>query len=121
MHMVENIMFRYRFQERGFPEMDDLSVARHPERHWTAEIQEPLDVTAPASTEPLCCYIRTVIFYGSESAKVDECETRLQINDVIRDGDELWQVYSGSVAWTKGKWHMVWRLHLYDESKRRIA
>ena len=120
MQMVENIMFPFRFQERGFPDLADLVVEVDPDRHWIAEIEEPLDVSAPARSSPWCCYIRTVIFYGP-TGEEDRCETRLQINDVLRDGEERWQVWSGSVAWTKGRWHMVWCLRKYDEARRRVV
>ena len=52
MQMVENIMFPFRFQERGFPDLADLVVEVDPDRHWIAEIEEPLDVSAPARSSP---------------------------------------------------------------------
>ena len=121
MQMIENLMFPFRFQDTGFPDLADLDLAVLRERPWIAEIEEPLDVDAPSTAEPLCCYIRTVVFYGPQSVEFGRCETRLQINDVLRVGDRRWQVWSGSVAWTKGRWHMVWCLRKYDEARRRVV
>lgn len=119
--MIENLMFPFRFQDTGFPDLSDLSLVTDAHRAWIAEIEERLSVEAPWSAEPLCCYIRTVVFYGPQSVEFGRCETRLQINDVLRVGDDRWQVWSGSVGWMRGAWRMVWRLKKYDEARRRVV
>lgn len=121
MQMIENLMFPFRFQDTGFPDLSDLALEADRLRPWISQIEEPLGVVAPANAEPLCCYIRTVVFYGPQSAEFGRCETRLQINDVLRVGDDRWQVWSGSVAWLRGAWRMVWQLRKYDETQRRVV
>lgn len=109
---VGNTLFPYRFTFDGFPDLAGLDLVAAPGKPWLAEIEEPLPVEADQRAHPLCCYIRTVIFYRRPSGpdEIDRCETRLQLDDVLIFDADRWRIMGGSVAWTKGAWHMVWRL-----------
>lgn len=107
----------YRLKFSPVVDLSDIDIVLCPDRPWIAEIEALLPVDAPSSASPLCCYINTVIFYEKPSRVVDgnfaehgRCETALRLDDVLLWQGRQWIITSGSVAWTKGAWHMVWSL-----------
>lgn len=116
MQVVANTFFPYRFRD-GFPDMSDMSIAQAPGRAWLAEIEEPLAVDAPGDAHPWTCYLDTIIFYRQPRGpdEIARCDSRLRIDDLIEDAAGTWRITGGSVAWTKGRWHMVWRLRMHAQ------
>ena len=74
------------------------------------QFQEPLDIEAPETAEPLCCHMRTVIFYAQrrETVEIGRCDTRLQLDDILKVDGNTFTITSGAVAWREGAWVMLW-------------
>ena len=118
-------LFRYRFHGEAPPDISDLVLVPRPTAPWLAEIEDPLPVDAPASAQPWCCYSDTIIFYEQPYRVVEgnyadhgRCRTRFKLEDVLGLGGDQWLVQSGSVAWSGGRWVMVWRLRRLEPDRR---
>jgi len=107
---VSNTLFPYREMPA---DLADCEVTRI--KPWLLEIVEPLYSTAPGPevTAPLCCFIRTVIFYKhpyrvveGNFAEWDGVETRLQLEDVVTFEGERYDVTAGCVEWDFNRWVM---------------
>ena len=110
-----NARHRLEFAERTeFPELLMNVLASHP---WLGEIEQKLPVEAPPRASAFCCYLDTVIFYenplrviGGDYVEYGRCDTGIRLDDVFLSGGRQWLVTSGEVAWSKGAWHMVFKL-----------
>ena len=123
--ILGNAVAPYRLQFSPVVDLSGIDIAQHPTRPWLAEIEAALPVDAPSTASPLCCYINTVIFYETPSRVVDgafaehgRCETALRLDDVLLWQGRQWIITSGSVAWTKGAWYMVWKLRRLPEDRQ---
>lgn len=76
---------------------------------------ERLDIDVPATADPLCCYMRTVIFYARPPARADEiCRVDhvVGMDDMIEDNaGQMFVVKAGRVRWSIDHWEMVWTLY----------
>lgn len=115
----------YRLKFSPVIDLSEIEIAPHPTKQWLAEIEARLPVDAPATASPLCCYINTVIFYETPSRVIDgslaehgRCETTLRLDDVLLWQGRQWIITSGSVAWSKGAWHMIWKLRRLPEDRQ---
>lgn len=120
LELTGNAFFPYR---NAAPDLSDCEITRDAKRPWLLTITEPLPVAAPATAEPLCCYLRSVIFYecplrplppGQGFAEYGRCETRLMLDDVVRFEGERFALHGGRVEWDGARWVMTHRARLEE-------
>lgn len=105
------------FPYRQFPEdLSPVSAVVEVDRPWLATVKEVLPTDAPASAKPWCCYVRTVIFYEQPWREVagnyadhGKIETLLCGHDVIRIGDDIFELHGGAVSHDGERWIMTRR------------
>ncbi|WP_299370448.1 hypothetical protein [uncultured Tateyamaria sp.] len=120
--VVRNQLFPYR---RDVPqELVGYGLFIDVDAPWRGHLTHRLDIDAPESADPLCCYRRTVIFY-EQPLRVEEdgnwaeygrVETAVMLDDVIETEHGVYLVHSGKVRWCGDHWGMVWRLRRVEEA-----
>ncbi|MGB1390606.1 MAG: hypothetical protein ACPG61_17160 [Paracoccaceae bacterium] len=87
-----------------------------PKRH--IRLVERLDTNAPASASPLCCYIRSVLFYPADDPREYRTEwsveTKLILEDVVAHDGREYDVLSGRVSHDGTGWIMTYRARLAE-------
>lgn len=114
----------YRWKRDGMPDISALKMRTRWGCPWMAEIEWPLPIDAPSTAQPWCCYLDTVILYEQpyrvvegDYAEFGRCNTPLRLDDVLEHDGRQWLVHRGAVAWTKGRWHMVWTLRRLEPDR----
>lgn len=109
-----NTMFPYREQP---VDLRAVTATIDPDHPWLATVVERLDTDAPATANPYCCYLRTVIFYERpwrylkdkhEYASYGRCETVLIEDWLYLDG-EVFELCGGKVSHDGDGWIMTRR------------
>lgn len=124
MRLLRNLLFKFK---PGLPrELIGCDLVVDASRPWLALLAERLDIVAPASANPLWCYVDTVIFYehparqvaGGDLAEHGRITLQLQIDDVIETPHGDFRISAGRVRWSIDHWEMVWTLRRQPPERR---
>lgn len=123
MRILRNRMFPF---SEGLPRsVDRCKLSVDADRPWLGELIHRVDIDAPKSADPLCCYIDTVIFYevphrvvpGGGWAEHGRAQLPIRLDDEIEAPTGLWLVQAGRLRWDERTgWEMVWRLRRIGEA-----
>lgn len=122
LRVIRNRMFPF---TEGLPrDLDGCALQIDADRPWLATLIHKLDIDAPKSADPLCCYIDTVIFYevphrlvsGGGAAEHGRVRLPIRLDDEIEAPGGSYLVQAGRVRWEQGHWEMVWTLRRTAEA-----
>ncbi len=102
-------------EEEAPPPGEGIRVVRVATHPWFLILWEPLDIEAPPSARPHCCYVSEVIFYVRPWEVVEgthayreygRAKSAWWFGDTIDHEGETFHYEGGQVLWRAGRWWM---------------